>query len=249
VTSPLAAYDGHGWGLAIFPLLAAGIAFVFGVRLARRYLGRRRPYEGIWAIALFMYATASFAMFLGVVAGWTATEFRVYWLLGAILNVPYLFLGEAYLLGRFGRNVSVVVFAVTILLSALVAGVVWRAPIDPAALGRALPLGREVFGDGTLAYRLAQYIALPAYFLLLGGLVWSALQMRGHPELRGRMTGTFGIAMGATIVAIGSGIGAAFDVVPLFSVSLAAGIAVMFWGFIQATRSGVRAATPAPVDS
>ena len=38
-----------------------------------------------------------------------------------------------------------------------------------------------------------------------------------------------------TVVAIGSGIGAAFDVVPLFSVSLAAGVAVMFWGFLQAT--------------
>jgi hypothetical protein len=63
------------------------------------------------------------------------------------------------------------------------------------------------------------------------------------------MTGTFGIAMGATIVAIGSGIGAAFDVVPLFSVSLAAGIAVMFWGFIQATRPGVTTAARTRVDS
>jgi hypothetical protein len=249
VIAPLAASDGHGLGLAIFPLLAAVIALVFGVRLAQRYLGRRRSYEGIWTIALFMYAAASFAMFLGVVAGWSATQFRVYWLLGAILNVPYLFLGEAYLLGRFGRRVSVAVFAVTVLMSALVAAVVWRASIDPVALDRALPLGKDVFGDGALAYRLAQYIALPAYFLLLGGLVWSALQMRGHPELRSRMTGTFGIAMGATIVAIGSGIGAAFDVVPLFSVSLAAGIAVMFWGFTQATRPGVTTAAKTRVDS
>jgi len=240
---------GHGWGLAVFPLLAAAIALVFAVRLTQRYLGRRRSYEGIWAVALFMYAAASFAMFLGVVAGWTATEFRVYWLLGAVLNVPYLFLGEVYLLGRLGWRASAMAVGVTVLMTALVVIEVWQAPIHPTALTQTLPLGREVFGDGTLAYRLAQYVALPAYFLLLGGLVWSTLQMGGKPELRNRMTGTFGIAMGATIVAIGSGIGAAFHVVPLFSVSLAAGIAVMFWGFVQATRSAVRTATEAPAPS
>jgi hypothetical protein len=239
----------HGWGLAVFPLLAAAIALVFAVRLTQRYLRRRRSYEGIWAVALFMYAAASFAMFLGVVAGWSATEFRIYWMLGAVLNVPYLFLGEAYLLGRFDWRASVVAIGVTVLITAIVVIAVWGASIHPTELARALPLGRDVFGDGTLAYRLAQYIALPAYFLLLGGLVWSALQMRGHPELRNRMTGTFGIAMGATIVAIGSGIGAAFHVVPLFSVSLAAGIAVMFWGFVQATRTAVASSTRAAVNT
>ena len=40
---------------------------------------------------------------------------------------------------------------------------------------------------------------------------------------------------GATVVAVGSGVGAGFHVVPLFSVSLAAGIAVMYWGFLEAS--------------
>jgi hypothetical protein len=44
------------------------------------------------------------------------------------------------------------------------------------------------------------------------------------------------IAMGATIVAVGSGVGAGFDIVPLFSVSLAAGITVMYLGFLLSQR-------------
>jgi hypothetical protein len=227
---------GHGWGLAIFPLLASAIALVFGVRLAQRFLRRRRPYEGIWALALFMYAVASLAMFLGVVGGWSPVEYRLYWVFGAVLNVPYLFLGEVYLLGRFGRGAPAAIGALTGILTFLALYLVWRASIHPGSLAGALPLGKEVFGDGSQAYRLAQYYSLPAYFLLLGGLVLSTMQMRGKPELRNRMAGTFGIAMGATIVAIGSGIGAAFHVVPLFSVSLAAGIAVMFGGFVRAGR-------------
>ena len=242
------AAEGHGWGLAVFPLVAAAIALVFAVRLTHRYLKRRRPYEGIWALALFMYTAASFAMFLGVVRGWSALEFRVYWLFGAVLNVPFLFMGELYLLLR-RRAPANLLLAGLLTASVFAALKVWAAPIHSAPLIGSLPLGKDVFGDRSLPYRLAQYYSLPAYFFLLGGLVWSSLQMRGKPELRNRMSGTFGIAMGATIVAIGSGIGAAFHVVPLFSISLAAGMAVMFWGFVLSSRPAKEPARTNPASS
>jgi hypothetical protein len=56
------------------------------------------------------------------------------------------------------------------------------------------------------------------------------------------------IAVGATIVAIGSGVGAGLDVVPVFSIGLLAGIAVMFWGFLRASRqpASLPAAQPQP---
>ena len=231
---PLAA-GGHGWGLAVFPLIAAVIAVVFGVQLIRRFVAKRRPHEAAWAVALLMYSAASFAMFLGVVNGWTSAEFRVYYLLGAVLNVPYLFLGEVYLLAP-RRDVANGVLAVLLAATTFAALKVATAPIHSAVLDGALPLGREVFGAGSLPHRLAQYYSFPAYFLLLGGLVWSAGRMRGEPNLRRRAAGTLWIALGATVVAIGSGVGAGFHIVPLFSVSLAAGIAVMYWGFLEASR-------------
>jgi hypothetical protein len=242
--TPLAA-EGHGWALAVFPLLASIIAVAFTVVLARRFAARRRPHEGVWAIALAMYAVASFAMFLGVVDGWTESAFKVYWLFGGILNVPYLFAGELYLLTT-KRGWAHVFLGALVGLSVVTAWAVWVADIHPEALGSALPLGKDVFGAGTTAHRLPQYTSIPAYFLLLGGLVWSGWKMRGRPELRNRTAGTVWIAIGATVVAVGSGIGAAFDLVPLFSVSLAVGIAVMFWGFLVASRPSAShpAATP-----
>jgi amino acid permease len=234
---------GHGLALAIFPLGAAVIAAIFGWMLLGRFLARRRVHEGIWAVALFMYAAASFAAFLGVIGGWDAAEYRVYWLLGAVLNVPYLFAGEVYLLSKRRALANSVLLALVIATGFAV----WRvatATLDLRPLEGSLPLGKEAFRHDPVPYRLAQYYSLPAYFLLLGGLVWSAWQMRANAALRNRTAGTFGIALGATIVAIGSGIGAAFHVVPLFFVSLAAGVAVMFWGFLRASRP-VRAATPA----
>jgi len=232
---------GHRWGLAVFPLGAAVIAGVFAVRLAVRTRRRLRPHEAVWAVALAMYAVASFAMFFGVVGGWSVVEFRLYWLFGAVLNVPYLFAGEVYLLSR-RRAVGHTVLALLVVLSAVAAFVVARAPVSTNELAQALPLGRKAFGKDGTPNLLAQLYSIPAYFLLLFGLVWSAWQMRSTPSLRPRAVGVFEIAVGATIVAIGSGIGAAFHVVPLFSVSLAMGVAVMFAGFL-ATSAPARAST------
>lgn len=223
---------GHGWGLAVFPLGAAVVAIAFAAQLVVRFAARRRPHEGVWAVALVMYAAASFAMFLGVIGGWTVLEFRVYWLLGAVLNVPYLFAGEVYLLSR-NRPVGHVVLAFLVVLSVVAAVPVFRAPVFAGELQRALPLGRRAFRHDGTPNVLAQAYAIPAYFLLLFGLAWSVWKMRSVPALRRRALGVGEIAAGASVVAIGSGIGAAFHIVPLFSVSLALGVAVMFAGFLQ----------------
>ena len=226
----------------VFLLVTAAVAVIFAGLLAKQFIGRRRPYQEVWTLALLMYALASFALFLGVLDGWSAGEFRIYWLFGAILNVPYLFLGELYLLVR--RRVIVDgACVVVIFLTAFAVAKVGASAIHTGALNTDLPLGKDVFGDGTTQYRLAQFFAYPSYILLVAACLWSAWRMRGQPELRDRFVGTLLIAIGATIVAIGSGIGAGLDVVPLFSIGLLAGIAVMFWGFLRASRQPAPTAT------
>src|SRR5262249_14749381 len=148
---------------------------------------------------------------------------------------------------------------VLVFMSAFAFNAVRSSNMRGAALHcRDLPLGKAVFstavpilpsvsggkpqpcfegGDSQqLPYHLAQWFSYPAYVLLVAGAVWSASRMRGSPQSRNRFLGTVGIAVGATIVAIGSGVGAGLDVVWLFSICLAAGIAVMFWGFLRASR-------------
>ena len=235
--------------VAVFPFVAFVVALYFAVQLIRRFVARRREFEGIWAIALLMYAVASLAMFGGVLDRWSTAEFRTYWLLGAVLNVPFLFLGEIYLLTR-RRLIGHTAFVLLVVAAVFAGFRILDAPVSQGPLARSFPLGKEVFGDGSLPYRLAQFYSFTAYFLLLGGLMWSALSMGRRPELRTRTLGVLLIAAGATIVAIGSGIGAGFRLVALFSVSLAAGIAVMYWGFLKTTGAPRgRGAAPAEVTS
>lgn len=220
----------------VFPLAAALVAVLFSAALVRRYAARRNSYEVIWALALLMYAGASLAVAFGVANGWTSGEFRIYWALGAVLNVPFLAQGELDLLIP-RRGVRWALYVLLAFITAYTIAVVRTAGIDTAALAQDLPSGKEVFGDGTAAYRLPQLIAIPAYLVLVGGTLWSAWRMRGRPELRDRFWGTLLVAFGATIIAgFGSAFAALGHLAP-FSISLLVGIALMFIGFLRATRT------------
>ena len=153
--------------------------------------------------------------------------------------------GEIDLLGR-NRTLSVVLGLALVFVSAYAVATTRVAVLDPSPLAQDLPSGKEVFGAGTPAHRLPQLISIPSYLILVGGACWSAWRMRGRPELRDRFLGTLWIAIGATVIA---GVGSAFAAtgnLPVFSVSLLVGIAVMFWGFVRASRPPARPAASRP---
>ena len=226
----------------VFPLVAAAVAALFAGLVAAQYRTRRRQYQLAWTVAMAMYAVASVAVALGLAGGWTSGEFQIYWALGAVLNVPFLAGGELMLLVR-NRTVHTVIWIVLVFLTAYTLAVLRGASLDATALAEDLPSGKHVFGDGSAAHRLPQLIAIPSYLVLVLGALWSAWRMRGRGDLRDRFIGTLLIALGATVIAgFGSAFAAAGELAA-FSLSLAAGITVMFAGFLRAAR---HAPAPAP---
>jgi hypothetical protein len=223
----------------VFPVAAALVALAFSVALARRYVQHHRSHLAFWSASLLMYAAASLAVAFGAASGWTSGAFRVYWTLGAVLNVPFLAQGELDLLIR-RREIRWALYVLLVFVTAYTIAVVRTADVNTTALAADLPSGKEVFGDGTAAHRLPQLVAIPAYVVLLGGTLWSAWSMRRRPELRDRFWGTLLVALGATVIAgFGSAFAALGHLVP-FSISLLGGISLMFGGFLRASR-------PAPV--
>jgi len=217
-----------------FPLAASIVSLVFAGLLGRQFVARRRPYQLLWALALLMYAAASFALFLGVVDGWSEAEYQADWLFGAVLNVPYLAVGELYLLVK-DRRVNTVVLVLLLFATAFAFARVRSATPVPSALATDLPQGKEAWANDPSVLDLARLYAFPAYFLLLGGTLWSAWTMRGRPDLRDRFVGTLLIAIGATIVAAGSAFALTGNLVG-FSLTLSVGITAMFVGFLRASR-------------
>jgi hypothetical protein len=221
----------------LFPAIGAVVALAFAGMLAGRYLDRRRPAEVLWSLALLMYAAASAALALGAGDGWSTGEYRAYWLFGAVLTVPFLAMGEVYLLDR-RRAVANALLLVLVFATAFALNRVRTATLAGGALDADLPRGSRVWAGDPFVLDLARLYSTTGFVILLAGTLWSAWSMRRDRDLRDRFLGTLAIAVGASVVAAGSAFAAAGNLAG-FSLTVAAGVAVMFWGFRRATRGPV----------
>lgn len=213
--------------VVVLPTLAALVAFAFAVRLGRQYVSRRRSHALAWALALGLFGLASAMVSLGVTAGWSPVVFGVYWIAGALLNVPLLAVGQLMLLDP---RRSVLYWTLAGLAAVWSIAFTLMASFDTAVLAgasqaRVIPRGAEVIA-GELAYGLARPFSYTFAIVVIGS-VWSAV--------RARRWGVLLIALGVTVAAAAS----AFIRVgqgELFSVFLAAGVAIMYLGFLAASR-------------
>jgi len=70
--------------------LSVIVSVLFAGAMALRYARRHRPYQLVWTLGLAMFAVAALAGVLARIGGATETEYRVFYLFGAILNVAGL---------------------------------------------------------------------------------------------------------------------------------------------------------------
>lgn len=235
----------------LFPLGAAVVSSVFAAQLARQFLAKRRPHQLAWTVALSMFALATLATAEGVRAGWTPALFRTYYLLGALINVPFLAVGTVYLLAP--RRWAHAFAAVVVAASVVGAWSLLRAPLDAVALAavKGVPESSVVIvGAAPLPRALSRYYSYTAFAIVVLGAVWSSwrLTRRRSEHLRRLATGNLMIAGGTFAVAAASiaiRLGKGSDVAALFSTGLLAGITLMFLGFLR-TRSRPAPAVPAP---
>ena len=102
------------------------VAVAFSLSTWDRWLRRRRPHELAWAVSLLLFAVGAGALWWAESRGWSNESFKVFFLAGAVLNVPFLALGSVYL--QFGPRVGDQVHRVLLVLSGFATGVVLVAP-------------------------------------------------------------------------------------------------------------------------
>jgi hypothetical protein len=215
----------------IIPAIAVAAAAAFATAVLLQYAGRRKPYQLAWGIALSMFAVASLALTLGVAVGWSPATFKLYYLFGAILNVPWLALGTALLLGRRGTARAYLGCLLAFSVAGLV--LVLLAPVTSGELAGALvPEGRRFL---PLAVRILAVAGnVVGTLVVIGGAVVSGLALRHRRELRPRFEGNLLIALGVAFAA-GGGVFAFLDQSGKLGAGLAVGACVMYLGFWRAS--------------
>jgi hypothetical protein len=224
--------------------LATAVASLFAESVLVRYTQRRSPHLLAWTVALALFALASAALAVGVSTGWSEGAFRVFYLLGAIVNVPWLALGTVYLLKgvETGRRAQWGL----VFFSGLAAGVMLSTPVDPVS-GTKIPQGSEVLDAFPRA--LAGIGSGTAAVVIVVGAIWSAtryLRDRESPRAGRLAAANALIALGTLVLSSGGLVQGAIGHDEAFTLSLAVGITVIYAGFLVAEQ---RRAAPSPTSA
>jgi hypothetical protein len=224
--------------------VATAVSTLFAQAMLVRWTRDHKPQDGAWALALGMFALASVALATGTSTGWDNGTFRVFYLFGAVLDVPWLAMGTVFLLTSpvFARRTKLAL----LVFSGFAAGVVLSAPMEPVS-GTAIPVGKDVFG--ALPRILAAVGSGVAATVIIVGAVWSAARFareRGAPG-HSRLAGANAlIALGTLVLSSGGLVQGAVGHDEAFAATLAVGISIIYGGFLlAATRSDQRPEFPA----
>ncbi|MHB8670043.1 MAG: hypothetical protein ACYDAD_05700 [Acidimicrobiales bacterium] len=238
---------------------AALVALAFSLSTLERWLDGRRRHDLAWSVALAMFVVASGCLAAGAASGWDAPTFRLFYLFGAILDVPFLALGTVYLLG--GRRRGDAVAALVAVVGAFAVGVMTVAPLRGRVPAHRLPQGSEVLGP--LPRVLAASASSLGALVVLAGALWSAwraLRARGAVRVRsapadsgqgiavgpggvvgpgaavvpapGRLAAAnAAIALGTLVLGAGGVLNSVLDQMEGFAISLVVGIVALQAGF------------------
>ncbi len=217
------------------PFAAAEVSLLFTLALVGRLARSRSLYLASWSVALVFFTVGAGALWYGSAFGWSGASFRVYYLFGALLGVPFLALGQVQLLvSRVWAEVATLI----VLCYCAVAGfVVALTPFEDGArvAGRRLPDGSHLYG--TLARSLIGVSnGLGTVVLVVGVSVSLARQWGSGPQGRARSVGLGCIVAGA--VAAGTGGALTFlGRTGANAIGILVGVALMFAGFARVGRA------------
>jgi len=212
--------------IAAMPLASSIISLIFGVIVLDQFFARRKPYQLIWAIGLFMYCISTAAEFWTETWGLNETIYRLWYLIGAIFVAAYLGMGTLYLLTP--RRLAHIIMAILLVASLYAIFRVFTVSLDLSTLyylsGQAMPQGVRLM---TPLFNTFGTVAL------VGGAIYSAWVYWRRKVMPHRVVSNILIAVGAILPAIGGThmrLGGSLQLFYLFELL---GIIIIFVGFLR----------------
>ncbi len=215
--------------MSYVPLITCIVSLAFAITVLDQYFARRKAFQLLWSIGLFMYAISTFTEFYWNVVGHVDVFYRLWYLVGAILVAAYLGQGTLYLLmKRKTANLIMAILGVITLYSIIR---IFTAHIDISGL-------TELTGKGVLPLDLRVGITPLANTFgtvaLVGGAAWSAWVFWRKRILPHRVVSNVLIAIGAMLPAIGGGLISTVSKDPhAFFILELLGVIIMFIGFLR----------------
>jgi hypothetical protein len=231
----------------ILASLASALSLAFAVVVAVRFQRSRRPAFAVWTLGLLIFSAAAAFQAVGEAQGFGQVTFRGFYLLGGVLGVIYLALGTIFLLAP--RRVALVCAAVLGVITVVLAVDAAVIPVDQSLLATPSGVLGGAIQHGTLLYVGVVILNIVGTVILVVGSAYSAYRfVRNHAGLD-RVVCNVLLTVGALVIAYGFSAAKTFGTSSIDALGgyEAAGIAIMFAGFLSLGRVGVRRSQPASV--
>ncbi len=208
------------------PLASSVISLIFALTVLDQFLARRKPYQLVWAIGLFLYFISTASEFWVEFRGLNQINYRLWYLIGAIFVAAYLGMGTLYLL--LPRRTAHIIMAVLGIASVYAIFRVATADINLSAItslsGKAMPTNVRL---------LTPFFNTFGTIALVGGALYSAWVFRKRRIMPHRVLSNILIAVGAVLPASGGTL-MRFGAPPnIFYLLELLGIIIIFLGFLR----------------
>jgi len=219
-------------------VLASALAAAFAAVVAARWVRTRRPAFAVWALGLLIFSAAAAFQADGEARGFSEVTFRGFYLLGGVLGVIYLALGTVFLLAprRVAWACATVLGVVTVGL-AIDAAVI---PVNVSQLSSTSGILGGAIQHGTPLYVGVVLLNIVGTVVLVGGSAWSAYRFFRERAGIDRVVCNVLLTGGALLIAFGFSAAKTLGISSLDVLGgyEAAGIGVMFMGFLSLGRVG-----------
>jgi nucleoside 2-deoxyribosyltransferase len=226
----------------ILAAVAATAAGAFTLDLLRDLRRRFRPHTAAYAAGIGMFFLATAALAVALAVGWNGALYRVFFLFGAILNIPFLALGSMFLVAgrRAGHAMFLLLGGLAAISTTLTLTVPFAGPLPPSGVPEQIfPPISEGFGPRLLA---AISGGTATMVLLVLALVSLVRFRRADPRI---IWGNLLIALGTLAAATGGSLLGFLGETAAFELSLL-GAATLIWAGYRTARGRRAVAPPRP---
>lgn len=213
--------------IAIMPLISSLVSLIFTITVVDQYLARRKPYQLVWAIGIFMYCISTGSEFWVGMWGINEIAVKIWYLVGAIYVAAYLGMGTIYLL--VPRRTAHIIMSLLLVASIYAFIKVTMAPVDLSVLQGSLS-GKAMPTDVRL---LTPFFNTFGTLALVGGAIYSAVVFWRHHIMGHRVISNILIAAGAILPASGGLVMRFWNTLAAFYLLELIGIILIFLGFLR----------------
>jgi hypothetical protein len=211
------------------PLITSIVSLIFAILVLDQYFARRKAYQLLWSIGMFMYSFSALTEFWWNVVGHVDFLYRIWYLVGAILVAGYLGQGTLYLLMR--RRPANIIMVILGLFTIYATARIFSAHLDISSLTKLTGVGVLPIDIRAIVTPIVNAFGTLA---LVGGAIYSAVIFWRKRILPHRVVANILIAAGALLPAAGGiHISVNNGDINLFFLFELAGVIIMFIGFLR----------------